>query len=339
MAEPLTTWCRDLGLGLRPVLAPFGQVFQELLDPAGTMGSARSGCAVVLLRFDDWPEADTERNLRELASAVRSFTARARIPLLLRVCPSPSVTGADPRQVRLFEELRATPGVHLLGVEDWHGGADPGEVHDEARYRMAHLPYTPAGYDALAIGVARSVHALLARPFKVLVLDCDNTLWAGVAGEDGPAGIALTDGHRRLQEWAVALREQGVLLALASKNDQETVAEVFRARPELPLRPEHVAAQAIGWDAKPVGLARLAAELNLGLDSFVFLDDNPVEVAQVRAACPGVLALTVPAEQEHIGAFLERIWAFDRLVVTEEDRAAPTRTRRTGNAVRCAAPR
>ncbi|WP_231114988.1 HAD-IIIC family phosphatase, partial [Lentzea aerocolonigenes] len=185
---------------------------------------------------------------------------------------------------------------------------------------MAHLAYTPAGYDALATGIARSVHSLLARPFKVLVLDCDNTLWAGVAGEDGPEGVRLTDGHRHVQEWAVALRERGVLLALASKNDPETVAEVFRVRSEFPLRSDHVAAQAIGWDPKPVGLARLAAELNLGLDSFVFLDDNPVEVAQVRAACPGVLALTVPADQEAGKPFLDRVWAFDRLVVTEEDR-------------------
>ncbi|WP_308102960.1 bifunctional acetaldehyde-CoA/alcohol dehydrogenase [Lentzea sp. CC55] len=320
LAEPLTAWCRDLGLGLRPVLAPFGQVFQELLDPASTFGSARSGCAVVLVRFDDWPAEETERTLRELAEAVRSFAARARVPLLLRVCPSPSVTGVDSRGQRLFDDLGDVSGVHLLGVEDWHGGNDPGDVHDEARYRMAHLAYTPAGYDALATGIARSVHALLARPFKVLVLDCDNTLWAGVAGEDGPEGVRLTDGHRRVQEWAVALREQGVLLALASKNDPETVAEVFRVRPDFPLRSDHVAARAIGWDPKPTGLTRLAAELNLGLDSFVFLDDNPVEVAQVRAGCPGVLALTVPAEQEAIKAFLDRVWAFDRLVVTEEDR-------------------
>ncbi|RDI31770.1 bifunctional acetaldehyde-CoA/alcohol dehydrogenase [Lentzea flaviverrucosa] len=320
LAEPVAAWCRSLGFGLRPVLAPFGQVFQELLDPASTLGSVRSGCAVVLVRFDDWPVEETERNLRELAAAVRSFTARTRVPLLLRICPSPSVVGADPRQRTLFDDLHDTSGVHLLGAEDWHGGTDPGDVHDEARYRMAHLAYTPAGYDALATGIARSVHALLARPFKVLVLDCDNTLWAGVAGEDGPEGIRLTDGHRRLQEWAVALREQGVLLALASKNDPETVAEVFRARAEFPLRSDHVAAQAIGWDPKPAGLSRLAAELNLGLDSFVFLDDNPVEVAQVRAGCPGVLALTVPAEQEAIKPFLDRVWAFDRLVVTEEDR-------------------
>lgn len=320
LAEPLTTWCRDLGLGLRPVLAPFGQVFQELLDPASTLGSARSGCAVVLVRFDDWPERETERNLRELAEAVRSFAARSRVPLLLRVCPSPSVTGVDPRRQRLFHDLRDTSGVHLLGAEDWHGGTDPGDVHDEARYRMAHLAYTPAGYDALATGIARSVHALLARPFKVLVLDCDNTLWAGVAGEDGPDGIRLTGGHRHVQEWAAGLREQGVLLALASKNDPETVDAVFRVRSDFPLRSEHVAARAIGWDPKPVGLARLAAELNLGLDSVVFLDDNPVEVAQVRATCPGVLALTVPAGEQDIKPFLDRIWAFDRLVVTEEDR-------------------
>lgn len=114
------------------------------------------------------------------------------------------------------------------------------------------------------------MHNLVTTPFKILVLDCDNTLWQGTAGEDGSDGITLTPANIRLQQWAVDLRAKGILLCLASKNDPDTVAEVFATRTDMPLRPEHIAAQAVSWE------------------------DNPVEIAEVRAACPEVLALTLP---------------------------------------------
>jgi FkbH-like protein len=111
-----------------------------------------------------------------------------------------------------------------------------------------------------------------------------------------------------------------MVVCLCSKNNEEDVFEVFERRPEMPLKREHIVSWRINWRLKSENIRSLADELQLGLDSFVFIDDNPVECAEVRANCPEVLALQLPNEAENISGFLNHVWAFDHLKVTEEDR-------------------
>ncbi|GGZ21330.1 SDR family NAD(P)-dependent oxidoreductase [Streptomyces poonensis] len=323
----LSHWTERLGLDLEVRLTPYNQVFQELLDPASTFAGNRRGCNIALVRLEDWP-AGTEghRTLDEFAAAATAAARRGPVPLLVALCP-PS-PGAETRrgpeleeaESRLRTALDGVPGLHVLGSGEWSGAYPVAEHHDAAREEHAHIPYTPVAYTALGTALARKVHSLLAPPFKVLVLDCDNTLWSGVCGEDGSRGVGIGPGRRRLQEWAVELHDRGVLLCLCSKNEDEDVDEVFRQRTDMPLRLEHIAARRVNWDPKPDNLAELARELGLGLDSMVFLDDNPVEIAAVRAAHPEVLALPVPGDEKDLPAFLDRLWAFDRADVTDEDR-------------------
>ncbi|MEU2494312.1 SDR family NAD(P)-dependent oxidoreductase [Streptomyces sp. NPDC007883] len=327
LAAPLTAWMDRLGLGLEVRLAPYGQVFQELLDPQSTFAANRHGCNAVLLRPEDWPAgAEGVRTADEFAAAAAAFAEHAAVPLaVLFAPPSPGAAQARGAELAGLEEqvraaLAGIDGVHLTGSERWSGSHPVPEHHDAAREQLAHIPYTPLAGTALATTLARQVHALLAPPFKVLVLDCDHTLWGGVVGEDGPDGIRLDPAHLHLQQWAVEQHDKGVLIALSSKNSEDDVDAAFRSHPAMPLRPEHIAARRIDWNPKPGNIAALAAELGLGLDSLVFLDDNPVEVAAVRAACPGVLALALPADGAETTGFLDRLWAFDRPVVTDEDR-------------------
>jgi FkbH-like protein len=118
-------------------------------------------------------------------------------------------------------------------------------------------------------------------------------------------------------------RRAGMLLALASKNNDEDVTETFRAHPEMPLRLEDFAARRVNWEAKGANLASIAEELGLGLDSFILVDDNPKECIEAQAACPEALALPLPARAEEIPEFLKHVWAFDRARATEEDRRRP----------------
>lgn len=136
---------------------------------------------------------------------------------------------------------------------------------------------------------------------KVLVLDCDNTLWGGVLGEEGSQGVALDPfDHPGNVFWTIQhrikrLKRQGVLLCLATKNEPGDVLGMLDEHPSMVLRREDFAAMRIGWTSKPEMLAEMAEELSLGLDSFVFLDDSPFECESVRTRLPRVVVHQVPA--------------------------------------------
>jgi FkbH-like protein len=153
----------------------------------------------------------------------------------------------------------------------------------------------------------------------VVVLDCDNTLWQGVCGEDGPLGIAVTTPYRRLQEFMIGQLNAGMLLCLCSKNNAADVWDVFDQQPAMVLHREHCVSWRINWRSKSDNIRSLARELNLGLDSFIFVDDNPVECADVRINCPGVLALQLPGNTASLPTFLDHVWAFDHTGATAED--------------------
>jgi len=118
----------------------------------------------------------------------------------------------------------------------------------------------------------------------------------------------------------VRQQQAGVLLCLTSKNNEEDVWETFAAHPEMPLQREHLISARINWEPKSGNLQELAAELELGLDSFILVDDSPTECAEVQANCPEVLTLRLPIDAEQVPRFLRNVWAFDHLSTTGEDR-------------------
>ena len=187
----------------------------------------------------------------------------------------------------LFERERVT---HALGAS---------LTYDARMDLLARMPLSARGMKALAERLASHWNAVLGRTKKVLALDCDNTLWGGIVGEDGVGGIRLGgDGigraYTELQRTVASLESRGVLVVLCSRNNPQDVDEVFATRPEMLLRAEQVAARHVGWGPKSEGLVRLATTLGVGLDSFVFVDDNPVEREQVRSALPEVYDSGVP---------------------------------------------
>ncbi|MEJ2631353.1 MAG: HAD-IIIC family phosphatase [Acidihalobacter sp.] len=123
---------------------------------------------------------------------------------------------------------------------------------------------------------------------KCIAVDFDNTLYAGVLGEDGPVGLTLTPAHAALQERLVALSREGILLAAVSKNEAADVERLLAERGDFPVRHEHFAHMAVSWESKSAGLARIADSLRIGLDAIVLVDDNPGEIAEVAAAMPMV---------------------------------------------------
>lgn len=313
--ESLRHWWDELGLPARTAFAPYNQVFQALLDGDGPLAANRHGVNVVLVRLDGWREADVD----ELAGAVRHSAGRAPVPHLVVCCPGPP--GAeDKAELRLAEALAGDARVRVVTSADLAALYPVADHFDAYGERNADVPYTRAMFAALGTVVARSAHAWLTPRPKVIAVDADNTLWDGVVGEDGTLGVRVPPARRAFQELLLAQRAAGRLLAICSKNAEADVLAVLAEHPDMVLRPEHVTAHRINWAPKSANLAELATELGLGLESFVLLDDNPVEVAEARAAHPEVLALALPAEAEAVPGYLRHCWALDHTTVTDDDR-------------------
>ncbi|MBC8095254.1 MAG: HAD-IIIC family phosphatase [Akkermansiaceae bacterium] len=167
--------------------------------------------------------------------------------------------------------------------------------------------------------------ALIAPRLKAVVLDLDNTLYSGVLGEDGIEGIQLTDAHRALQSHLAGLRESGVFLALASRNEPVDVENLFQSRADFPLRWEHFSSRQISWQPKSEALRQIANDLRIGIDAMVFVDDNIGELAQVGAELPGLnfihakadAAATLRAVDHFPGLWTPGVTAADRLRVKD----------------------
>src|SRR5690606_7667651 len=169
--------------------------------------------------------------------------------------------------------LAEQPGLAVLGPDDWTRNHPVERVFDERTERLAHLPFTTEFQAAVALTLADTLRAARRRP-KVIAVDGDETLWGGVAGETGPESVDLTGPRALLARRLLRWREAGALLVLVSNNDEDVVRAVLD-RPDSILEPEHFSVLSAEWGPKPERLAAAARTLGLGLDSFLFLDDNP----------------------------------------------------------------
>lgn len=343
-AEPVEDsiefWLPELEITATIEFAPYNQVFQQLLDPSSLLYQNKKGINIILLRFEDWQRFDgndgqpnaekVRRNVEELIMALKSAASQSATPYIVCLCPASPTASADAKRMAFFHfleelmvsELSNVTNLNLIGTQELK--AYPVEdYYDPQRDELGHIPFTPAFFTALGTTLARKIYAIKSPPHKVIVLDCDNTLWKGVVGEDGVMGIEIPPAWKALQEFIVAQQNAGMIICLCSKNNETDVMEVFERRPEMLLKLENIVAWRINWLPKSENIKSLAEELNLGLDSFIFIDDNPVECAEVQANCPEVLSLNLPIEGD-IGKFMHHVWAFDRLKVTEEDKQRTT---------------
>jgi len=335
-AEPLLPSLRfvlaEAGLALSVRFSPYNQVFQELLASTSLLARNAGGVDVLLVRVEDFARgaenvedalAIIRRIVPELSAALTQHAQRVKVPTLFAVLPpSPGVArallgGIEAANAELVTHASSLPGLILLSPEDIDL-VSTHERYDGTSDELAHIPFTEEYYAAIAVAIARKVHALRVPARKVLALDCDDTLWRGVVGEDGLDGITIPPHLAQLQKFAVKIQAQGALVCLVSKNTERDVLDVFEQRSDMILKIDHIVAHRINWESKPRNLASLARALNLGLDSFVFVDDNPVECALMRAELPQVVTLQLPADDE-IDSFLTHLWTFDKVTVTDED--------------------
>ena len=230
-----------------------------------------------------------------IGARLRALRGRTLRPILLLAWPLPPETIAG-------IESAAIPGVHVADLEALRLELQ-GQWEDR---RLASLSGTRLG-NAACVRVARELAcrwlpASLRAPMKAVAVDLDDTLYEGVLGEDGPAGVELAPGHRLLQERLAQLRRQGVLLALISRNELEDVRQLFESRTDFPLRLEDFSAVEVSWGHKPDALRRIAALLRIGTDAMVFVDDNPGELASVASSLHSFTLHARPDGSETVAA-------------------------------------
>jgi FkbH-like protein len=348
--------------GVRPEIqvAGFDQLSVQFSDPASDLARFAPDLTLGLLHDGallprDWDPADPD-GLREpiaerldlIRRAVRGFTARTSSLVALHTVPlAPGqrelVIGhrGRARLGRIWRQLNdellalaeTDPLVHVLDLEAVLLDA-PGPVRDERLYRFASMAWAAPAELAYAQEAGRLARAVAGASRKVLVLDLDNTLWGGVLGDDGPAGIQLGESYpgncyTELQRAAVGLGRQGVLLALCSKNDPELVDDVLARHPGQVLRAGDLVARMVNWDRKDHNLRQLAEGLNLGLDSLVFVDDSRFECELVRRNLPQVHVVHLDGDP---AGHVSRVLAGGHFDVpatnaTDADRTALYRTR------------
>ncbi|QMV39813.1 non-ribosomal peptide synthetase [Cohnella cholangitidis] len=335
IADTIGHWLEAFGCRTKVSFAPYNQIFQYLMEDREESPS-QSGATVLLIRPEDWLSPATSA-AEDRLSALELELERLLLLLdakdggeayfvgLLPFSEDGPLRGLSESAEQAFRErwsARIAIAADHIAALDFSQVAERylvGEIEDKVANEEGQIPYTTEYFAAIGTETARALVGWLQSPFKVIVVDADNTLWRGIAGEDGATGVRITPAFAAWQRLLLRKRNEGMLLALCSKNDESDLWDVFERNGDMILRKEHFAAWRINWQPKSDNLRELAEELNLGLDSLIFVDDNAAECLEVMARQPDVLTLRMPKE-ETMTAFLEHVWAWDRHRVTDEDR-------------------
>jgi FkbH-like protein len=330
----------------------YGQYQQELLDAGSGLHAFKPNA--VLFAFDSRHLAQgvhAALNEQDVAAALEEAQA-----LILRCwraaraafsCPVMQQTLLDPflplmgsnehrlpgSRSKFIADLNAAlrimadaEGVDLVAVDQAAARDGLAAWYDPGLWHRSKQEVSPAAGPTYGELVARIIAARQGRSYKCLVLDLDNTLWGGVIGDDGLDGIVigqgspLGEGFVAVQEYARELARRGVILAVSSKNDEANALEPFEKHPDMVLRRNDIASFQANWSDKAANIRAIAKDLNIGLDSLVFLDDNPFERNFVREQLPMVAVPEVSDDPAEVPAVLADAGYFESLAVTDEDR-------------------
>jgi len=339
------------GLLIEVVEGNYGNAVAEALDLSSHLHTAELDFALIAL---DYRSAGFEQGVADAAAAqakvdaalqrvrliVTGLAQSVRGSILVQTVPSPAEPffgsfdrlhpGSPSAMVTAFNAglvEQALNGKIVLvdmarladtvGLENWH---------DPRHWHASKLTSAPTFLPIISDVIARVLAALRGRAKKVLVLDLDNTLWGGIIGDDGVEGIRLGQGSGTgeafvaIQQAALALRQRGIVLAVCSKNEDSAARLPFQAHAEMILRENHIAVFQANWTDKASNLRIIAETLKLGVDSLVFLDDNPVEREQVRQELPLVGVPEVGDDPALYPRILAAAGYFETVAFSDEDR-------------------
>lgn len=342
------------GIDLDVHVGDFSTYVQEIIDPESALYRFSPDAVVLAVRTDQaapelWneyadlaPEAAQEvaaRVIRNYGQWVGAFRTHSTAALIIHSLELPSVSSlgvldsqSETGQCTLIRGINQQllqvavgfRGAYVLDYEALVARHGREQWHDERKWLTARLPIAANYLLHMAREWMRFVVPLGGRIAKVLAVDLDNTLWGGVIGEDGMAGIKVGAeypgaAYQALHRVLLDLSRKGILLAICSKNNLDDAMEAIEKHPGMLVRSKHFAATRINWTDKVQNLREIAQELNVGIDAIAFLDDNPFEREQVRAALPEVTIIDLPKNPLDYAAAVRNCAAFERLTLSAED--------------------
>ena len=343
----LKAYALTAGIDLAVHMGEFNAYAQEILDGGSPLYAFEPATVILAVQTRDIaPELwrgvahDTERVSNQFADWMREFRARSAANLIIHGLEKPAIPAqgvhdgqAEENQGAAIEQINRNlrklaseyRGVYVLDYDALVARHGRERWGDERKWLTVRLPIAAGNLSAMAREWMRFLAPLTGKVAKAVAVDLDNTLWGGIIGEDGMAGIQVGAEHpgaayQALQRALLDLTQRGILLAVCSKNNPADAMEALSDHPGMLLRPEHFAAMRINWNDKAQNLREIAAELNIGLDAMALLDDNPVERQQMRDQAPEVMVVELPADPMEYARAVRDYPAFERLSLSEEDR-------------------
>ncbi|MBE9076500.1 HAD family hydrolase [Romeria aff. gracilis LEGE 07310] len=333
-------------------LAPYGQYRQEILNPASALyqfapdavllalNAAEAGIHLPLGAGENELQDRIAARVEEWAGLWEVITGQLQAVTLHQtmVVPVEQVFGqydalvpASPANIltQLNQRLRSHAARHkttLIEIDRLASAVGKQSWCDAPLWHHAKQDVSPIYAPLYGDSVGRVLTAIRGLSRKCLVLDLDNTLWGGVIGDDGLEGIVLGQGsgvgeaYQSFQAYVKLLKERGIILAVCSKNNEETALEPFFHHPEMLLRRDDISIFVSNWEDKATNIRRIAADLNIGLDSLVFFDDNPVERGIVRKYEPAVAVPEVPDDAAWYSRCLSDAGYFETVSFSADDR-------------------
>lgn len=357
--EPLIPVCRAAalvgGIDSAVYLGPFNAYGQEILDPQSALYRFDPNVVFLTVLTSDvapelWSgsvhessailETLVQRVVDHFGQLIVAFRAKSASHLIIHLLERPAYPnqGVLDNQIidspmaairRINDEVRLVAcqhkNVYTLDYDGLISRFGSLNWRDEVKWQIARMPIKAAFHRSLAQEWLKFLHPITGRIAKVVAVDLDNTIWGGVVGEDGLAGIKLGTeypgaAYSSLQKALLELRERGLVLAICSKNNIDDVTAVFEKHPEMLLKLKDFSAVSVNWLEKSDNLRAIATQLNVGLEAVAFIDDNPVERQQVRSELPEVYVVELPDSPVQYADAVRTFPPFERLALSQEDR-------------------
>ncbi|MHA2243745.1 MAG: HAD-IIIC family phosphatase [Candidatus Hodarchaeales archaeon] len=347
--------CRLKGLFPEIYVAPFNRYQEEVINEESGLYQSQADIILFFVEveslLDDMfrvkfpqmktahKQAELDRIIRNLEQLLTSLIQRSETPVIFSnfVLPKFSPLGIlDNKQeigfkrfyqllnIRLEKLFRNNKQVFIFDLNEVTSNYGKHNYMNYPMYYRGSLLFKESFLPHVSYELMGYINALKSKNRKCIVLDLDDTLWGGIIGEDELAGIKLNvtyPGNEFLdfQRSILSLNNRGIILAVNSKNNLEDALEVFQKHPFMLIKEKNLAAHRINWNDKVKNLIELSEEINIGLDSIVFIDDNPVERERVKMSLPDVHVVEMPSSPALFRQTIEKLNDFDTLSLTKED--------------------